>query len=91
MLVSHAADFTVLPERIQSIKRRLSVRLSQIIAQALRLALALKGPTRVVYIDLEFFSEEVGEGSVREVQYVAALHAEHLVEDPHVQSANLVS
>ena len=64
IVVSHAAGFTVLPKRIQRIKNRFSVRLSQVIAQALRLAPALNRPTGIVDIDPEFFSEEFSEGSV---------------------------
>lgn len=44
-IASHAAGFTVFPERTQRIKGCLGVRLSQVIAQALCLAPALNCPT----------------------------------------------
>ena len=42
----------------------------------------------MVYVDLQLFPEEVGEGSVGEIQYVAVPHVEHLVEDEHVHRSN---
>ena len=60
----------------------------QVAAKAVRLAVALSRPPIIVDVDAELLVKEVCEGLVGEVEYNAALHAEHPVDDRNVHGAD---
>jgi len=81
VIVGDAAGPAGFPQHFQSFERRTPIRPSQANSRALCPAFALNLSARMGYIDLEFFSKEVGEGSIGEIENKAVSHDEHLVED----------
>ena len=63
-MVGDAVDFPLFPESVQRIESGPPVHLSEVVSKAFCLASVLIPAAGIVYIDLEFFSKEVGEGSI---------------------------